>query len=216
MIAYKSVSLANQVFEQLEHSILTGEYKQGEVISEKRLSEELGVSRTPIREAISMLEAEDLIEDSPQGTVVRGITEKDVRDSYEVKRRVEVLASRWAANNITDEQLKELHEIVEKQEFYAQKNETEKLRDLDTDFHDVIYEASGSTVLKRILKPLHHKMYRYRKASLEIEDRIDDSVNEHRRIYEALAEHDEDQVESLMQIHIDKAFRQMIRIMEGK
>lgn len=215
MIAYKNVSLANQVFNQLERSILNGTYKPGEVISEKRLSQELGVSRTPIREAIARLSEEDLIKDSPSGNVVVGITPKDVSDAYEVKRRVEILATRWAAKNISEDQLDQLKEIVEKQEFYAQKNETEKLRDLDTDFHDLIYEASGSAVLKRILTPLHHKMYRYRKASLELHDRMDDSVGEHRQIYEAIAQRDEDRVEDLMMIHIDKAYRQMEQLIGG-
>ena len=88
MIEYKSVSLANQVFERIEYNILSGEYAIGEIISEKRLAAELGVSRTPIREALSRLLEERLVADSPNGTVVLGITDKDVDDAYEVKRRI--------------------------------------------------------------------------------------------------------------------------------
>ena len=83
MIEYKSVSLANQVYDTLEYNILSGKYAYGEIISETRLSEELGVSRTPIREAMSRLAHEKLIKDSPNGTVVVGVTENDVRDLFE-------------------------------------------------------------------------------------------------------------------------------------
>ncbi len=209
MLEYKSVSLANQVFETLEKSILNGTYAIGEVISEKRLSEELGVSRTPIREALSRLAEEDLIKESPTGTIVLGITDKDVDDAFEVKRRIEVLATRWAAGTIDEEHLGQLKEILDQQEFYAQKDDTEKVRDLDTEFHDVIYDACGSPVLRGILSPLHHKMLKYRKASLDKENRIIDSVEEHRAIYEAIASGQSDKVETLMLVHIDHAYQGM-------
>ena len=110
---FKTVSLADRVFETLEKNILNGTYKRGEVISEKRLTEELGVSRTPIREALNRLMEEDLIEDSPNGTVVCGMTPADVADAYEVKRRMEVLAARRAAKNITEDELRYMKELVE-------------------------------------------------------------------------------------------------------
>ena len=94
MLDSKNVSLANQVYEKIENNILNGVYAQGEVISEIRLSEELGVSRTPIREALARLESDRLIGDSPAGTIVLGITEKDVEDMFEVKKHIEVLATR--------------------------------------------------------------------------------------------------------------------------
>ena len=135
MIEYKSVSLANQVFERIEYNILSGEYAIGEIISEKRLAAELGVSRTPIREALSRLLEERLVADSPNGTVVLGITDKDVDDAYEVKRRIEVLATRWASQLIDGEGIRRLSDIIDQQEFYAQKNDTDKLRDLAPHFH---------------------------------------------------------------------------------
>lgn len=99
MIEYKNVSLADRVYDQLEYNILSGAYAQGEIISETRLSEELGVSRTPIREAMSRLSHEKLIKESTMGTVVVGVTEKDVKDLFEVKRRIEVMATRRAAEH---------------------------------------------------------------------------------------------------------------------
>jgi len=212
MIEYKSISLANQVYEQLEYNILTGAYAAGEIISETRLSEELGVSRTPIREAMAKLAHERLIKDSPSGTVVVGVTESDVKDLFEVKRRLEVIATRRAIDHISEEGLKALKDNVDQQEFYAQKGDAVKVRNLDTEFHDIIYRGCGSTTFETILSPIHHKMMKFRKISLEKAHRIMDSVAEHKAIYDAIAEGDGDKLETIMLIHIDHAYN---NIMEG-
>lgn len=214
MIEYKSVSLANQVFDTLEKNILNGTYASGEIISEKRLSEELGVSRTPIREAMTRLAHEKLIKDSPNGTVVIGISQKDLRDLFEVKMRIEVVATNRAVDNITPEGLKELKDILDQQEYYAQKGDTLKVRDLDTEFHDVIYKECGSIILEGILSPIHHKMMKYRQASLELEHRIMDSVAEHKAIYDAIVEKDCDKVDSLMLVHIEHAYHSAMEVVE--
>ena len=124
MIDYKSVSLANQVFEAIERNILNGAYAPGEVLSENRLSKELGVSRTPIREALSRLEGEKLISSSPMGSVVLGITKKDVEDMFFVKKSLEPEAFRRAAENMSNEALDKLNANLEKQEFYAAKRDS--------------------------------------------------------------------------------------------
>lgn len=214
MIEYKTVSLANQVFDTLEMNILNGTYASGEIISEKRLSEELGVSRTPIREAMTRLAHEKLIKDSPNGTVVVGISQKDLKDLFEVKRRIEVVATRRAVDNITPEGLKELKEILDQQEYFAQKGDTFKVRDLDTEFHDVIYKECGSIILEGILSPIHHKMMKYRRASLELEHRIMDSVAEHKAIYDAILEKDHDKVDSLMLVHIEHSYHGAMEVVE--
>ena len=91
MIEYKPVSLADQVYERLEYGILTGEYQPGEILSEKRLAAELGVSRTPIREAMTRLIYEKLINETPSGNEVRGISKSDVEDIFEVRKHLELL-----------------------------------------------------------------------------------------------------------------------------
>ena len=212
MIEYKTVSLADQVYEKLEVSILNGTYQKGEILSEKRLSDELGVSRTPIREALNRLAYEKLIKETPNGNIVIGISLKDVSDLFEVKMRIEILATRWCAKNITDEGLKELENIVAQQEFYAQKGDAVKVRDLDTEFHDTIYKECGSMVMEGILSPIHHKLMKYRRASLEIEHRIMDSVAEHKAIYEAIKNGDSDKVDSLMLVHIEHAYNSILEV----
>lgn len=214
MIEYKNVSLADRVYDQLEYNILSGAYAQGEIISETRLSEELGVSRTPIREAMSRLSHEKLIKESTMGTVVVGVTEKDVKDLFEVKRRIEVMATRRAAENISGEGLKALRDNVDQQEFYAQKGDAVKVRDLDTEFHDIIYRECGSLTFETILIPIHHKMMKFRRLSLEKSHRIMASVAEHRALYNAIAEKDGDKIDTIVLMHIDHAYNSIMEVNE--
>ncbi|MCI7146963.1 MAG: GntR family transcriptional regulator [Candidatus Fimisoma sp.] len=206
MIDYKNLSLANQVYDAIEQNILNGVYASGEIISESKLSEELGVSRTPVREAMARLENERLIGITPSGTVVLGITDRDVRDMFEVKLHLEPIVSVMASQNISQEALAKLKDIIDQQEFYASKHNTERIRNLDTEFHDLIYSECGSPVFQSILSPIHHKLLKYRKASLEKSDRSYHSVEEHMAIYEALKAKDRMQVEMLMLEHIRHAY----------
>lgn len=206
MIDYKTVSLANQVYERIEESILNGVYAPGEIISENKLSADLGVSRTPIREALARLASDRLIDESPAGTVVLGISEKDVDDMFAVKRRLEAMVTGQTAEHISEEGIARLKDILEQQEFYAGKGNVEKVRNLDTEFHDVIYMECGSRTFQAILSPVHHKLAKYRKTSLTHSDRIFRSVEEHKAILEAIMEKDVKEVENLMQLHIGHAY----------
>ena len=209
MIEYKNMSLADRVYEVLEHNILCGVYAPGEIVTESRLSTDLGVSRTPIREAMSKLFHEKLLKETKAGAKVVGISEEDVKDLFEVKRRIEVLATKRAATNLSDAKLELLKDNVERQEFYAQKGDAEKVRDLDTEFHDIIYKGCGSTTFETILSPIHHKMMKFRRLSLESHDRIYDSVAEHKALYEAIKDRDGDKAETIILLHIDHSYNNL-------
>lgn len=113
-----------QVFNTLEDAILNGSYKEGDSLNELRLSKSLGVSRTPVREALMQLELEGLVKNIPnKGAVVVGISEQDVEDIYEIRIRTEGLAARLCAEKITDEELEELEQCMALQEYYL-KNKT--------------------------------------------------------------------------------------------
>ena len=206
MIDYKNLSLANQVYDAIEQNILNGVYASGEIISESKLSEELGVSRTPVREAMARLENERLIGITPSGTVVLGITDRDVRDMFEVKLHLEPIVCVGMIYRYLRDALAKGKDIIDQQEFYASKHNTERIRNLDTEFHDLIYSECGSPVFQSILSPIHHKLLKYRKASLEKSDRSYHSVEEHMAIYEALKAKDRMQVEMLMLEHIRHAY----------
>ena len=210
MANFKTVSLADQVFEKLENDIITGVYARGEILTELKLVEDLGVSRTPIREALRRLEQERLIKESGKGSVVLGITLEDLMDIMNIRQRIEGLAAYYATKNLTPEGLEKLRSISQLQDFYYERRDIEHLRQMDDQFHEVIYELSGRTVIRDTLQPLHKKTQRYRKISLEVEDRTANSNREHHEIFHAIAAGDAEQAEVLIQQHITNVKENMI------
>ena len=186
MIEHKTISLADQVFDHLENDILSGKYQRGEILTESKLSAELGVSRTPIREALRRLEQEHIIEESGKGSVVIGINEKDLEDIFMIRKSLECQVAALAAKNRTEEQLKQLREALEFQEFYLNKKDPDQIKLMDSRFHETLYKLSGSTAFYDTLVPLHKKIQKYRRASVTNSSRAEASVAEHRKIYEAI------------------------------
>ena len=199
-------SLRVRVFKAIENAILNGEYKDGESLSELKISKELGVSRTPVREALMQLELEGLVKNIPnKGAVVIGVTEQDTRDIYEIRVRIEGLAARLAAEKITEEELKALEKLVELQEFYLMKNDTEQLRELDSEFHRIIYDASRSRPLRFMLSNFHNYIRKARAASVRTAGRAEKTVAEHRAILGAIKAGDGGLAEKLTAEHITNA-----------
>ena len=155
MKSFRTASLADQVFEKLEDDIVYGVYKRGEVLTEMKLAENLGVSRTPIREALRRLEQERLIVDTGKGSVVQGITKEDLLDIMDIRQRIEGLASLYAAENITPEGAEELSHLMDLQEFYQQKKDISRLQTVDDEFHAAICRLSCRNVINDTLIPLH-------------------------------------------------------------
>ena len=207
---FKTVSLADQVFEKLENDIITGFYPRGEILTELKLVEQLGVSRTPIREALRRLEQERLITDTGKGSMVLGITVEDLIDIMEIRQRIEGLAAYSATKNMTQEGLAELHQINELQDFYYAKNDIERLRQMDDRFHDTIYALCQRSVILDTLFPLHRKTMRYRRISMEESGRLANSMEEHRSIYNAIVSGQAELAEKLMTQHIENAKNNMI------
>ncbi len=207
MIEHKTISLADQVFEHLETDILSGKYQKGESLTESKLCAELGVSRTPIREALRRLEQEHLIEEAPKGMVVVGISEKDLADIFQIRAALEGKAAEMAAINHTEEQLNIVREALEFQEFYLGKQDPDRIKSMDSRFHETIYKMSGSTVFYDVLMPLHKKILKYRKASVSDSSRAAASVGEHRAIYEAIASHNGELASKLIIEHLNNAYK---------
>lgn len=210
MTEHKIVSLADCVFDKLENDILSGKYAYGELLTEARLSEELGVSRTPIREAIRRLEQEHILLVTGKGLKVQGITRDDIRDIMDVRVRVEGLAAFYAAQRMSDEDKKKLREALELQEFYAAKEDSDHMQWQDHEFHETIYAGCGSLTLQNVLVPLHRKAQKYRRASVEKRSRAEASVREHRGIYEAIAAGNAQEAEQQMIQHIENARKSIL------
>ena len=205
MIEHKTVSIAGQVFENLERDILSGKYERGDILTETRLSDELGVSRTPIREALRRLEQEHMIEIGSKGAVVVGISEDDIDIIYEVRSRIEGIASRLAAERASAEDVDGLRQTIELQEFYTAKGNAEKIKNEDNDFHKMIYDLSGCMPLADTLESLHKKVVKYRRASLSDSSHSEEALAEHRAIMEAIASHDADAAENATILHVQNA-----------
>ena len=210
MKEFKSTSLADQVFARLEKDIIMGVYQRGELLTELGLVQQLGVSRTPIREALRRLEQERLIEETGKGSRVLGISDEDLLDIMTIRQHIEPLASYYAALNLDDAGRDELQNIVDLQEFYYSKNNTENLREMDNEFHKVICRLCGRAVITDTLQMMHRKTQRYRKSSIEDPQRIGNMVAEHRAIFEAIAAKDADKAAELTAKHVNNAKENMI------
>ena len=206
MREYKSTSLADQVFDRLENDIIQGVYAKGEILTELKLCEILSVSRTPVREALKRLKQEKLIVESGKGAVVVGITEKDIDDIYNIRMRLEGLAAAMCCDNVTPSLITEMRNTLELQEFYILKGNAENLRNLDTEFHQKIYDYCGSRVLSSILSDLHRKVRHYRLTSMKKQSRADEVIAEHRAILEAIARGDRELAENLAADHVKRAY----------
>jgi len=217
MREHKTISIADQIFEQLERDILSGVYPRGELFSEMGLSKQLGVSRTPVREAIRRLEQENLLEDAGRGLQVVGISREDMRDMYEIRMRIEGEAGRRAALNATEEELREMRETLDLQRYYVEKggeNNSDQIKNLDSRFHELLYRACGSKAYCDTLLTLHKKITKYRRASVSKQSRAIRSLEEHERIYAALAARDPDAAEKAVREHVQNA-RSRIEDMEN-
>lgn len=201
----KSGSLADAVFEQLEEMIVSGELEAGENLTELRLSKELNVSRTPIREAIRRLEQEGLVKESGKGVKVVGVSIHDLEDIYEIRSRIEGLAARKCAECATDKEIEKLKNIVDLQEFYTQKGNAQNINSTDSEFHNMLYELCRSEVYYSMLSSLHRKVQRFRKISVADSKRAQNAQKEHRMIFEAIKNHDGDLADKLAVAHIINA-----------
>ena len=212
MKEHRNISIADQIFDQLEKDILSGKYERGEVLSELRLSKELNVSRTPIREALLRLEQENIVTESGRGMEVIGISAEDMLDLYDIRLHLEGEAARRAAVNITEEQLAQLLELAELQRFYINKqgnSSSEHTKNLDSQFHELLYLSCGSKAYIDVLTRIHKKMTKFRMASVSKRSRALQSNDEHMAIYQALAAHDPDAAEQAVLIHVRNAMSRM-------
>lgn len=204
-------SLSTKVFHTIREDILSGKYRYHEELKEKTIGDELGVSRTPVREALRQLELEGLVSIIPnKGAYVVGISKSDIQDIYEIRSRLEGLCAKWACDHITAEQLDELEENIYLSEFHAGRaGHAEQILELDNKFHEILYEASKSTVLEHTLSDFHHYVQRVRKITLADAKRAVASNEEHRMILNALKAKDSTRAEELATIHMMNTIKNM-------
>ena len=195
--------LRDVVFNTLREAILKGELKPGERLMELQLAAKLGVSRTPIREAIRMLEQEGLAVTLPRkGAEVAKMTEKDMEDVLQIREALDELAAKIACEQISEEQLEELVATMHEFEESTKTDNVKKIAEADVKFHDNIYQSTGNPKLVNMLNNLREQMYRYRVEYLKDENNYPTLMKEHKDIVEGLVRKNKMQVTETMHQHV--------------
>lgn len=203
--------LRDVVFNTLRRAILTGQLKPGERLMEVHLANKLGVSRTPIREAIRKLELEGLVVMIPRrGAEVAKISEKSLQDVLEVRRALDEFIVELATSRITKEQLNRLKEAASEFETATKDQDTATIAKADVAFHDIIMEATGNLRLKQLVNNLAEQMYRYRFVYLKDNSIHSQLVKEHKDIYQAISQKDTEAAKKAARIHIDNQEKSII------
>lgn len=208
--------LRDVVFNTLRRAILTGNIRPGERLMEVQLSQMLGVSRTPIREAIRKLELEGLVETLPRrGAQVAKISEKSLKDVLEVRRALDVLIAELACIRISEEQLIDLQNAQTQFEMAVKQAsdkdiDTAEIAKADVEFHNIIMEATGNERLISLVNNLAEQMYRYRFVYLKDQNIHEKLILEHKDIYEAIRNRDVERAKNAAAIHIDNQEKEII------
>ena len=196
--------LRDVVFNTLRRAILRGELKPGERLMEIQLANKLGVSRTPIREAIRKLELEGLVLMIPRkGAEVAEITEKNLRDVLEVRCALEELAVQLACDRIERNRIRELHAAAAHFRDIRDSDDITQIAAADEAFHDVIFKATGNERLIQLLNNLREQMYRYRIEYLKKKECYPQLLKEHATIMKAIEEHDKEKATRITGQHIN-------------
>lgn len=207
--------LRDVVFEGLREAIVSGRLEPGERLMEVHLAEEMGVSRTPVREAIRKLELEGFVVILPRrGAYVADLSAKEIADVFEIREALEELAVALAAERISDDQISELTVLLDEIVSHLDEQNVDALVQADIRFHDAIFRASQNSRLSQMASLLREQVHRYRKKSLSYPGRIRWSIAEHRDILEALAARDPARARAAVRNHIESAEHSLIGVLE--
>ena len=210
-------SLRGKVFHQLREDILSGHYKEHEELREMAISEEMGVSRTPVREALRQLELEGLVLMIPRkGAEVAEITEKNMRDVLEVRKALEELAVQLACDKITKEEIEEMKKAAEDFKKILKSKDITEIAEADVRFHDIIYMATDNQKLIQLLNNLREQMYHYRVEYLKREEAHPQLIAEHAAIIEYISKGEKKAATDIMCKHIDNQVTTVIDVIRTK
>lgn len=211
--AYKP--LREVVVETLRQAIQNGTLQPGERLMEIPLAEELGVSRTPIREAIRKLELEGFVIMVPRrGAYVANITLKDITQVFELRSALEELAAGLAAERITEEEIETLERMIVEIGEHMENKDMDRVVAADVAFHEVLYKASRNDRLVEIVHNLREQTYRFRSFSMNQPGRLRKTWEEHRLLVEAIASHNESQARKLARMHMEHSEQTLLKGME--
>lgn len=204
--------LREVVCETLRNAIVAGVLKPGERLMEIQVAEELGVSRTPVREAIRKLELEGFVVMIPRrGTYVSDLSIKDINEVYEVRTALDVLAAGLAAERITEEEMEQMERLLVQIGEYIEQNDMEKIVEADSQFHDILYRASRNERLVGIINNLREQLTRFRSLSMSYPGRLKEMLGEHTRLVEALGRRNVTLAQNLASEHMANAEQTLLK-----
>ena len=208
----KRKSLREEVYESLKKSILHGKLKGGQRLIEETLADQIGISRTPVREAFHKLERDDLVTRLPKGGfAVREFTKEDVEEIFGIRSALESYASYLASLHITPEKISQLEKKVKELEDALEKRDDEKFIQLNTEFHDLIYKSCKSKKLIEMINNFRDYFYRYRSILIHTGKGMNYSIEDHRRMLEAMKKKNPRLVERLVRSHLARGKELVIR-----
>lgn len=193
-------------FEKIKEAIIKGHFKPGEKLVEQTLAQEMGVSRTPVREAIRRLEAEGFVVSIPRkGVVVSRADKEEIVQLYSIRAELEGLAARWAIENADEDDIRKLDEAISRMEETAASGDLDGVVQSNALFHDAIAQASKSRILCTLLKTLQDNIQRFRFQSLHLSGRPEAALAEHKEIVAAIKEKKTEEADRLLKEHLQNA-----------
>ena len=201
-------SLPQDLFNRLRDDILQGKIPSGEKLTEQKICKEYQVSRTPVREAFQKLELDGLIDIIPnRGAFVVGLNKKDIEDMYELRKAYETIAAKWAIERMSEEQLAALEEVYDLMEFYTMKGDAAKMLQMNTNFHQMIYNATGNRMLQHILTSYQVYTKNTKIKEEYIMEYLEEVLAEHHAILDAFKSRDKQKAIDTMFTHIENGKR---------
>lgn len=207
--------LRDMVFDVLMNAIMSGQLSPGERLLEVQLAEEMGVSRTPVREAIRRLELEGFVVMLPRkGAYVAGVSIEDVENVYEIRTALETLAVRLAAQRMVDDDYRQLDALVERMQATWQEGDVDNWVKLDASFHELLYRFSRNDRLAQLMANVMEQISRYRILSLANVEVRHNSLDEHQEVISALRLRDSEQAAAAAARHIENTKQSLVRMLE--
>lgn len=211
----EGVSLRDTVYLAIREAILKGEFAPNKRLREIPLAEKLGVSRTPVREAIKRLEEEQLVVITPKcGARVASFTNKDVTDALDVRLAIENMTVRLAAKNMTPEMIKDLKNINKEMETAVKDKNISKISEADNRLHNRICIGADNRVLLKTMRMLEEQVLRYRVEYIKSITDYRELLDEHKELIEALANKDEDKAAEIISSHIGRQKEKIYEIIK--
>lgn len=215
----KAKSLKDQIYDIVKEDIISQTYKNNTVLNEKKISQELNVSKTPVREALKALEAEGWVEYVPyKGILVKQMSLDDLKDVFRVRKVLEIMVVESVVKKITPPLLEELHNSMKKQEALLDDNEpvVSKFIDYDLEFHGILLKVAGSHLLSDLIGQMRDKSKCFgMQAIFSSRSRYEETIAEHRAVYKAVAAKDLQAARDAMAKHIDNTFNAAMQYLSG-